>query len=59
MEESRELHNGDLYYRHHHSPYVGKIMRGRIERTMVRGNTVFLDGKFTSSARGKLIEPQM
>jgi allantoinase len=57
MEESGELHTGDLYYRHQHSPYVGKTMRGGIRRTLVRGNTVFLDGKFASVASGKLIKP--
>lgn len=58
MEESSELRNNDLYYRHRHSPYVGKTMRGRIRRTLVRGNTVFLDGEFASSTIGKLIKPQ-
>ncbi len=57
MGESSELHTDDLHYKHRHSPYVGKIMRGRIRRTLVRGNTVFLDGKFASNANGKLIKP--
>ena len=57
MQATNELRNSDLYYRHQHSPYVGKTMRGRIQRTLVRGNTVFLDGKFAPEARGKLIKP--
>ena len=31
------------------SPYVGRRFRGRIARTLVRGRTVYLDGKVTAS----------
>ena len=30
-----------LFQRHPHSPYLGRTLRGRIERTLVRGTTVF------------------
>jgi allantoinase len=58
LQESSVLHNDDLYYRHPHSPYVGKIMRGRIHRTLLRGNTIFLDGQFAPDIRGTLIKPK-
>ncbi len=57
MQASEELHASNLYYRHPHSPYVGKTMRSRIHRTLVRGNTVFLEGQFAPDARGKLVKP--
>ena len=31
------------------SPYVGRRFRGRIARTLVRGRTVYFDGKVTAS----------
>jgi allantoinase len=58
MQAGDELHESDLYYRHPHSPYVGKTMRGRIRRTLLRGNTVFRDGQFASNVTGKIIKPQ-
>jgi allantoinase len=48
------LQAGQLFYRHRHSPYVGKTLRGRIVRTMVRGRTVFLEGKVVSEPVGRL-----
>jgi allantoinase len=58
LQESSVLHTDDLYYRHSHSPYIGKTMRGRIHRTLVRGNTIFLDGQFAPDIRGTLIKPK-
>ncbi len=52
-----ELSADDLYYRHPHSPYVGRTLRGRVRRTMVRGNTVFLAGQFTPRPVGRLLKP--
>ncbi|SRR6266487_377001 len=57
LQASDELRAGDLYYRHPHSPYVGRPLRGRIRRTIVRGNTVFLDGQFASTPIGRLLKP--
>jgi len=47
----------DLLYRHRHSPYVGRPLRGRIVRTLVRGATVYLDGRIVSPPIGRLIRP--
>jgi allantoinase len=58
LQESSVLRTDDLYYRHPHSPYVGKTMRGRIHRTLLRGNTIFLDGQFAPDIRGTLIKPK-
>jgi allantoinase len=48
----------DLYYRHRHSPYVGRTLRGRITRTLVRGTTVFADGRIASPPVGRLVTPE-
>ena len=46
-----------LLDRHKLSPYVGRTFRGLVKRTLVRGHTVFLDGKITGNFRGRLITP--
>ncbi len=40
-----------------HSPYVGMLLRGRIVRTLVRGTTVYRDGKIVSEPVGRLVTP--
>lgn len=45
----------DLFYRQRHSPYVGMRLRGRIVRTLVRGTTVYHDGKIVSEPLGRLV----
>jgi allantoinase len=47
----------DLFYRHPHSPYVGRRLRGRIMRTILRGRTVYRDGKMVSNPIGRLVTP--
>ncbi len=47
----------DLFYRHSHSPYVGRSMKGRVQSTLVRGTTVFRDGEIVSKPIGRLITP--
>jgi allantoinase len=48
----------DLQYRHKHSPYVSRTLRGRIVRTLVRGTTVYQDGKVVSTLVGRLLKPR-
>jgi allantoinase len=52
------LQSADLFYRHRHSPYVGRRLRGQIVRTVVRGHTVFLDGQPAGAPIGQLITPR-
>jgi allantoinase len=47
-----------LFYRHRHSPYVGRRLRGRIVRTVLRGQTVFERGKIVGLPSGKFIRPE-
>lgn len=47
----------DLLYRHRQSPYVGRRLRGRVLRTMLRGQTVFKDGQIASKPVGQLVKP--
>ncbi|MGP4105882.1 allantoinase [Virgibacillus sp. L01] len=45
LNESFELKEEDLFYRHQHSPYIGKTFKGNIKTTIVSGNTVYENGK--------------
>ncbi|MEA2596184.1 MAG: allantoinase [Thermomicrobiales bacterium] len=47
----------ELLYRHPQSPYAGRKFSGRVVRTVVRGSTVFLNGRATPTASGKLVRP--
>jgi allantoinase len=51
------LQRDDLLYRHKISPYVGCAFHGKVVRTIVRGTTVFRDGKIISEPIGKFIKP--
>jgi allantoinase len=48
----------DLLYRHPQSPYVGRALTGRVVRTILRGRTIYKDGKIIAKNGGKLIKPQ-
>jgi len=47
-----------LQYRHRHSPFVGRTLRARIARTLVRGRTVFADGRIVGPPAGRLLIPE-
>lgn len=51
------LQRDDLLYRHKISPYVGRAFHGKVVRTIVRGTTVYRDGKIVSEPIGRFIEP--
>lgn len=51
------LEAADLFYRHRHSPYVGRRLSGRVVRTVLRGTTVYRDGQIVSVPIGRLMTP--
>lgn len=54
---SHELSAEDLHYRHPHSPFVGRTLSARVVRTLVRGRTVFADGRIVGPPTGRLLTP--
>ncbi len=54
---SSVLQADDLFYRHRHSPFVGRTLQGVVARTLVRGHTVFHDGAIVSEPIGRLVRP--
>lgn len=57
LRASDVLQQSDLFYRHQHSPFVGRKMRGRIVRTILRGSTVYADGRIVAEPMGALVRP--
>jgi allantoinase len=47
----------ELLSRHRLSPYVGRTLKGTVRRTIVRGRTVFQDGKVTGDHPGMFLRP--
>ena len=54
---SFELKRDDLLDRHKLSPYVGRIFRGKIVRTIARGRTVYRDGVIVGKPNARLLVP--
>ena len=46
-----------LFYRHRHSPYVGHRFGARVLRTVLRGQTIFEQGKPAGSPKGRFVRP--
>jgi allantoinase len=47
------LREEDLHYRHPVSPYLGERLRGVVEATYLRGNSVFSNGNFPGEPAGR------
>jgi allantoinase len=52
-----EVRAEDLFYRHRQTPYLGRKLRGTVVRTLLRGRTVFENGRIVSKPFGRLIKP--
>jgi allantoinase len=44
-----------LHYRHKQTAYAGRKLTGKVVRTILRGRTVFKDGKIVSKPMGRLV----
>ena len=53
-----EITADSLHYRHRHSPYVGRTLRGQIVRTILREQTVMLAGEIVAAPYGRLLRPR-
>jgi allantoinase len=56
-DQSFELKRHDLLDRHKLSPYVGRVFRGAVKMTLVRGEVVFADGRVVARTTGRLVRP--
>jgi allantoinase len=46
-----------LHYRHRHTPYLGRKLRARVVRTVLRGQTICQDGKIAARPTGRFLRP--
>jgi allantoinase len=51
------LESRDLAQRHKNSPYVGRRFRGRVHRTLRRGETIYRAGHRVGESRGRFVRP--
>jgi len=58
LDERYTLRRDDLLDRHRLSPYVGRELRGRVRRTIRRGQTIFANGVAAPDAGGRLVVPR-
>jgi allantoinase len=56
--ETWTLDAAGLFQRHPISPYVGCTFRGKVRRTIRRGETIFADGLVAAQSRGQLVRPE-
>jgi allantoinase len=47
----------ELRYRHKQSAYVGMRLRSRVVRTILRGQTIFENGRITAERKGRFVRP--
>jgi allantoinase len=59
LASTTEVTTEALLSRHRLSPYVGRTLRGRIVRTIVRGTTVVADGRLVAHPAGRLVTPSL
>lgn len=50
---------GALLQRHPLTPFAGRPLRARVARTLLRGRTVFADGRVTGEPSGRLVVPDL
>jgi allantoinase len=52
------LQRDDLQQRHKISPYLDESFRGRVRRTLRRGESIYMDGHITVSGGGRFVRPR-
>jgi allantoinase len=44
-----------IQHRHKLTPYAGELLRGKVEKTFLRGQMVYHDGVFASDPSGEIL----
>ncbi len=55
--DTHEIRAADLFYRHRQSPYLGRRLRAQVQQTLLRGQTVFKEGRVVGKPSGRLVRP--
>ncbi len=54
-EESFVVEPAGIFHRHKVTPYVGRTLFGKVEKTYLRGLKIFEDGKFNKKPQGRVL----
>lgn len=57
LDKEFTLRAEDLFYKHKASPFIGRKYKGKVNKTILRGNTIFDNGKIVSEPIGKFLRP--
>ncbi len=58
IDAETEVGADGLFYQHPtHSPYLGRHLRGKISRTLLRGQTIYKDGRIVARPSARLLRP--
>ena len=58
LAEDFEVTEASLFYRYPaHTPYLGRHLNGRVLRTILRGTTVYREGRITARPAARLLRP--
>jgi allantoinase len=58
LDDDVEIKAADLFYRHKQSPYVGRRLRASVQRTILRGRTIFQAGRIMGEPNGRLVRAE-
>jgi allantoinase len=56
MSRPHKVTKESLFQRHRLSPYAGETFPGTVRRTILRGETVFLDGRIVRETPGRMVQ---
>ena len=58
LDSGDTVHEDALLYRHPaHSPYLGRHVRGKVLRTLLRGQTIYKDGRIVARSAAQFLRP--
>jgi allantoinase len=57
LDDPRVLEAHELRSRHRLSPYLGRTLTARVVGTILRGQTIYRDGRLVGDPRGRLVTP--
>lgn len=58
MSQEWTLEREQLQYRHKQAPYIGLSVRGKLNRTLLRGRSVVVEGRIVAPPGGQLLTPE-
>ncbi|MCA9839702.1 MAG: allantoinase [Trueperaceae bacterium] len=58
IDEAFTLTANELFYKHKYSPYTGQRFTGRVKQTLLRGKTIFKEGRL-EAGKAELIKPHV